>query len=182
MAMIVSKERRSILFYDYAVVGVIATGNHIRLPCTGEPDILACGNSPKGRIWQLIPPAEKPPRDETRPSLAGNSVLKFPEYKVSGGLRTLPVKPALGEEALEQAVEIDVTEPGQQPLKVRCLSAEHNIAIALHIGRPEDFARVRAFLKQGTADPARLKGILQRHDLMLAWKEFCAKSAINDSL
>ena len=47
-------------------------------------------------------------------------------YKIEGWpVQFLPAASPLDEEALEQAVEIDVAQPGEPPLKARCLRAEH---------------------------------------------------------
>jgi hypothetical protein len=86
------------------------------------------------------------------------------------------------EEALEEAVEIDISDAGDPPLKARCLSAEHVVAIALKVGRLKDLARVQAFLEQDAVDLDRLKRILDRHKLTEAWRNFCVKAGITDPL
>jgi DNA anti-recombination protein RmuC len=94
----------------------------------------------------------------------------------------LPVASPLDEEELEQAVEIDVAQPGEELLKARCLRAEHVVATALKVGRLKDLARIQAFLEQDAVDLKRLKSVLERHKLMGAWNEFCLKAAIKNPL
>lgn len=57
----------------------------------------------------------------------------------------LPVASPLDEEALEQAIELDIEAPGDPPLKARCLRAEHVVATAVKLGRLKDLARIEAF-------------------------------------
>jgi hypothetical protein len=88
----------------------------------------------------------------------------------------------LDEEALEQAIEIDVARPDEVPLKARCLWAEHVVATALKVGRLKDLSRIQAFFEQNAVDLKRLKDTLERHNLLGAWCEFCSKAAIADPL
>jgi len=79
----------------------------------------------------------------------------------------LPVADALDEEALAQAVQ---TEVAGVPTAV--LTAEHLVAKALQVGRGKDHLRILAFIESGRLDPARLDGILQRHDFVAKMKQF----------
>ncbi len=104
-------------------------------------------------------------------------------YKIEGWpVQFLPVASPLDEEALEQAIEIDVADKGEAPVKARCLRAEHVVAVALKVGRLKDLARIQAFLDLGAVDLIRLKIVLERHNLMKAWREFCLKAAIKNPL
>jgi hypothetical protein len=94
----------------------------------------------------------------------------------------LPVASPLDEEGLEQAIEIDIAGPEEKPLKARCLRAEHVVATALRTGRLKDLARIQAFLEQDAVDLRRLKNVLERHNLIAAWGEFCLKAAIENPL
>lgn len=94
----------------------------------------------------------------------------------------LPVGSPLDEEALEQAVEVDLSKEGEPPLKARSLSAEHVVAIAVKVGRLKDLARVQDILEQDAVDLDRLKSVLTRHQLMNDWRTFCVKAAISDPL
>ncbi len=54
----------------------------------------------------------------------------------------LPVSSALDEEALEQAIELDIDDTGTSPVKARCLRAEYLVATAAKVGRLKDLARI----------------------------------------
>ena len=46
------------------------------------------------------------------------------------------------------------------------------MAIALQTARGKDFARLVTFMEAGVADEAKLRDILQRHNLSVAWSRF----------
>jgi hypothetical protein len=94
----------------------------------------------------------------------------------------LPAASPLDEEALENALELDIDMTGDPPLKARCLRAEHLVAIAVKVGRLKDLARVQAFLESDAVDLAALKSVLERHNLLAAWLTFCTKAGIEDPL
>jgi hypothetical protein len=94
----------------------------------------------------------------------------------------LPAASPLDQEALDEAVDVDISAAGEAPLTARCLRAEHVVASAVKVGRPKDWARVAAFLEQGAVDLAILRGILQRHALLDAWKAFCMRAGIQNPL
>ncbi|MGI8966634.1 MAG: hypothetical protein ACR2H1_11175 [Limisphaerales bacterium] len=79
----------------------------------------------------------------------------------------LPPNSPLVEEALAQAIEINVTDT-----PARVFSAEHLAAIALQTGRAKDKSRLLQFIEDGVLDSARFQTILSRHDLIAAWKKF----------
>jgi hypothetical protein len=104
-------------------------------------------------------------------------------YKVEGWpVQFLPVASPLDEEALEQAIELDVAGPDEPSLKARSLRAEHVVAVALNLGRFKDLARIQAFLEQNAVDLRALKKVLERHNLMGAWTKFCVKADIKSPL
>lgn len=94
----------------------------------------------------------------------------------------LPVASPLDEEALEQAVKVNIAKPGDPAILARTLSAEHLVANAVKVGRFKDLARVQAFLENEAVDLKRLKEILERHKLLVAWSEFCFKASIRNPL
>lgn len=91
------------------------------------------------------------------------------EYIIVGGwpVQFLPPTGPLIEEALEQAVTVDVD---GTPAQV--FTAEHLAAIALQTGRAKDKARLLQFVEEGALDAARFETILQRHHLTDAWRKF----------
>jgi hypothetical protein len=79
----------------------------------------------------------------------------------------LPPTGPLVEEALEEAVEVNVEE-----VRTRVFTAEHLAAIALQTGRPKDKARLLQFLESGILDVERFQHVLERHALLKLWKKF----------
>jgi hypothetical protein len=92
----------------------------------------------------------------------------------------LPVASELDEEALAQAIEVDIDLAGAPPVKARCLRAEHVVAIAVKLGRPKDLARVQAFIEHSAVNLIALKDVLERHDLMDPWRTLCARARIEN--
>ena len=91
------------------------------------------------------------------------------EYIVIGGwpVQFLPPAGPLVEEALAQAVEIDV-----DGTPARVFTAEHLAAIALQTGRAKDKARLLQFIESAALDAGRFQAILARHGLVDAWHKF----------
>src|SRR5216117_3606283 len=79
----------------------------------------------------------------------------------------LPANGPLLEEALENAVEVDVeSEPA------RVLTAEYLAAIALQTGRAKDKARVLQFVEGDAIDRARFETLIAKHGLTPQWERF----------
>ena len=79
----------------------------------------------------------------------------------------LPPPTPLVEEALEQAVERDVS-----GVMTRVFTAEHLAAICLQVGRPKDHDRVIRFVEAEALDAIVFNAILRRHDLLTQWRKF----------
>ena len=91
------------------------------------------------------------------------------EYIVISGwpVQFLPASGLLLEEALENAVEVDVEgEPA------RVLTAEYLAAVALQTGRAKDKARVLQFVESNAIDRARFETIIAKHGLTPQWQTF----------
>ncbi len=164
---------------NYAIAGAVAALAYIEPMLTEDLDILVSVDvfekRPSGLL--LLSPIETALADMGYTERTGLG------YKVEGWpVQFLPAASRLDEEALEQAVELDIAGPGEPPLKARCLSAEHVVAIALKLGRLKDLARIQAFLQQDSVALDRLKTVLERHNLTAAWKAFCVKAAIDDPI
>jgi len=164
---------------NYAIAGAVGALNYIEPTLTEDLDVLISladfDKRQSGLI--LLTPIEQ--------ALAkiGYTERSDVGYVVEGWpVQFLPVGSPLDEEALDEAVEIDIDATGDPPLKARCLRAEHLVAIAVRLGRLKDLARVQAFLEQKAVDLNALKGVLERHDLQRAWTSFCAKASIADPL
>lgn len=163
----------------YAIAGAVAALNYIQPTLTEDLDILVsvAAFQKRGSGLLLLAPIEK--------ALAK---MGYTEYSGTGiviegwPVQFLPVASPLDEEALEQAIELNIAIPGEPPLKARCLRAEHIVATAAKIGRLKDLARIEAFLVQNAVDLVALKVVLERHALIDAWQNFCSKAGIKNPL
>lgn len=164
---------------SYAIAGAVAALNYIQPMLTEDLDILISidGFEKRASGLLLLGPIEK--------ALAemGYGERTDLGYKIEDWpVQFLPVASPLDDDALAQAVEIEVSGPGEPVLKARCLRAEHVVAIALKLGRLKDLARIQAFLEQDAVDLKNLKSVLEKHSLADAWKAFCLKAAIQNPL
>ncbi len=163
----------------YAIAGAVAALNYIQPTLTEDLDILISVAHFETRRSGLIllTPIEKALNDMgyTERSDVGFMIDGWP-------VQFLPVASALDEEALEQAVELDVDLTSEPRLRARSLRAEHVVAIAVKVGRLKDLARVQAFLEQGAVDLIALKAVLERHKLTGEWLSFCARAAVENPL
>lgn len=91
------------------------------------------------------------------------------QYIVVGGwpVQFLPATSPLVEEALAQAVEIDVD---GTPASV--FAPEYLAAIALQTGRAKDKARLLQFIEAGAFDAKRFQDTLAKYELVEAWQKF----------
>jgi hypothetical protein len=157
----------------YAIAGAVAALNYIQPMLTEDLDILISvdGFEKHASGLLLLSPIDK--------ALAemGYSERTDHGYRIEGWpVQFLPAASPLDDEALEQAVEINAARAGGAPLMAKCLRAEHVVAIALSVGRLKDMARIDAFLEQEAVDLRALKSVLERHNLMEAWRGFCMKA------
>ena len=91
------------------------------------------------------------------------------EYIVISGwpVQFLPVSGPLLEEALDNAVEVDVEgEPA------RVLAAEYLAALALQTGRAKDKARLLQFIEAHALDRTKFEELVERHQLVNKWRDF----------
>ena len=164
---------------SYAIVGAVAAIYSIEPMLTEDLDILISVDSFEKRASGLLHWDRLSRRLRTwdMPSelSVGVSIEGWP-------VQFLPVASLLDEEALAQAVEIDIADPGGQAIKARCLRAEHVVAVPLKVGRLKDLVRIQAFLEQRAVDLARLKSVLERHNLMGTWQAFCLRAGIANPL
>jgi hypothetical protein len=167
------------VFKSYAIAGAVAALNYIEPSLTKDIDILisvADFESRKSGL-NLLTPIEKSLKEM---GYADRSDVGF---MIEGWpVQFLPVASSLDEETLKEAIEIEIESTGQPPLKVRCLRAEHLVAIAIRVGRLKDLARVQAFLEAKAVDLSALKDILVRHGLLDKWLSFCSKAGIENPL
>jgi len=164
---------------QYAIAGAVAALNYIQPTLTEDLDILVSVEDLEERRSGLVllTPIEVAlaKLGYTERSDVGIRVEGWP-------VQFLPVASALDEEALSEAAEVEFRSGEDPVIKARILRAEHVVATALKLGRLKDLARVEAFLDQEAVDLAKLKVVLQRHDLMSAWRTFLLKSGRQDLL
>ena len=160
---------------SYAVAGAVGALNYIEPMLTQDLDILISVGDFEQRQSGLIllTPIEQALADMgfTERSDVGIVIDGWP-------VQFLPVASALDEEALAQAIEAEIYE--SPPLTARVVRAEHLVATAIKVGRLKDLARVEAFLDQDAVNLSELKSVLDRFDLLPAWKAFCFKSGRTD--
>jgi hypothetical protein len=91
------------------------------------------------------------------------------EHVVIAGwpVQFLPPTSPLVEEALNQAIEMDV-----DGIPARVLTAEHLAAIALQTGHAKDKARLLQFVESGRLNAKKFQAIIDRHKLASAWRKF----------
>lgn len=164
---------------NYAIAGAVAALNYIQPTLTEDLDILISVETfethPSGIL--LLAPIEKALAElgYTERTPLGYLIEGWP-------VQFLPAASDLDCEALDHAVDVELAAPGVPSLTARSLSAEYVVATAVKVGRLKDFARVQSFLEQNAVDLNRLKDVIERHNLTDAWKAFCIKAAIANSL
>jgi len=79
----------------------------------------------------------------------------------------MPQANSLSEEALANAVEMDV-----EDLKTTVFTAEHLAAVALQTGRAKDKSRILQFIEAGALDMDRFEEIVCRNGLTAQWERF----------
>jgi hypothetical protein len=164
---------------NYAIAGAVAALNYIEPTLTEDLDILVSMADFEKRLSGLI---LLTPIEQALASM-GYTERTDVGFMIEGWpVQFLPVASPLDEEALENALELEIDMTGDPPLKARCLRAEHLVAIAIKVGRLKDLARVQAFLESDVVDLAALKSVLERHNLMAQWLSFCTKADVEDPL
>lgn len=123
----------------YAIAGAVAALNYIEPTLTEDLDILvstAHFESHSSGLLLLTP-------IEAALGKMGYTERTAVELMIEGWpVQFLPVSSALDEEALEQAIELDIDDTGTSPVKARCLRAEYLVATAAKVGRLKDLARI----------------------------------------
>jgi len=164
---------------QYAIAGAVAALNYIQPTFTEDLDILVSVSDfdeHKSGLLLLTP-------IETALAAMGYTERSDVGIWIEGWpVQFLPVASAMDEEALTQAQTVAFQYGDEAPIHARILRAEHVVATALKLGRFKDLARVEAFLDQKAVDLDALKGVLERFDLISAWKAYCFKAGIPDLL
>lgn len=145
----------------YAIGGAVGATFYLEPVATLDVDIFVAFRSDPGNL--LISP--RPIYDYLK--ARGGTVEG--EYIVIGGwpVQFLPPTGPLAEEALAEAVEVDI-----DGTPARVFTAEHLVALTLQTGRAKDKARLLQFVEAGAFDADRFQAILERHGLVDAWQRF----------
>jgi hypothetical protein len=128
---------------SYAITEAIAALNYIQPTLTEDLDILISIDGFEKRVsgLLLLGPIENAltQMGYTQRTSVGYMIEDWP-------VQFLPVASPLDEEALAQAEEVNIADPGAPPILARTLSAEHLVANAIKVARLKDLARVQVFL------------------------------------
>ena len=145
----------------YAIGGAVGATFYLEPIATLDVDIFVAFRPEPGRL--LVSP--QPMFDY----LTARGCTMEGEYILIAGwpVQFLPPPSPLAEEALAQAISIDVEE-----VPTRVFSAEHLACIALETGRPKDKARLLQFIEAGILDEQVLRAMMIRHNLEEKWRRF----------
>ena len=145
----------------YAIGGAVGATFYLEPIATLDVDVFVAFHPEPGRL--LVSP--QPIFDY----LTARGCSLEGEYIVIADwpVQFLPPTSPLAEEALKDACSFDV-----EGVPTRVFSAEHLAGIALETGRAKDKARLLQFIEAGVLDEARLRVILDRHDLGDKWRRF----------
>jgi len=145
----------------YAIGGAVGATFYVEPVSTLDVDVFITFKPQPGSM--LISPAA------IFDYLKGFGCKMEDEYIVISGwpVQFLPASGPLLEEALENAVEVDVeSEPA------RVLTAEYLAAIALQTGRAKDKARLLQFIEARALDLPSFEAVVAKHELSQQWQTF----------
>lgn len=148
-------------FSEYALGGAVAAFLYIEPGTTFDLDVFIAWKPGTGG---LLSPG---------PLYAELKKLGYDQYEreavvIEGWpVQFLPLGTALLEEALDEAVSIEI-----KSVPTRAFSKEHLMAICLQTGRPKDQARLIQMLEESAPDLARFANIVERNQLGSAWVAF----------
>ena len=152
---------------SYAIAGAVAALNYIEPTVTEDLDVLISVESLGNQSGGII---------TLGPIISYLAERGYTEFKKEGivvegwPVQFLPVANALDGEGLAEAREVEIPGlVGSARSKVRVLSPEHLVATALKVGRPKDRERILRFVEANVLDWAKLRGLLERHDLLVRW-------------
>jgi len=156
---------------NYAIGGAVGATFYLEPVSTLDVDIFV---EPHGAA-RLQVDGEHGVRGRRRVDCIGRVVTRpsdreiASQYVVISGwpVQFLPASGPLLEDALDNAVEVDV-----EGVPARVLTAEYLAAIALQTGRAKDKARVLQFIEAQALDPKKFEELTERHQLVDKWREF----------
>lgn len=145
----------------YAIGGAVGATFYLEPVATLDVDIFVAFRPEPGSLLVSLQPVWT--------YLMARGATMDGEYVVIGGwpVQFLPPTGPLVEEALSEAVEVDV-----EGVPARVFTAEHLAAIALQTGRAKDRARLLQFIESDALDIGRFRDIVSRHRLESDWQRF----------
>ena len=145
----------------YAIGGAVGATFYLEAVATFDVDIFIS--------FQAQPESPLISPEPVFKYLTGRGARNEGEYLIIADwpVQVLPPTGPLVEEALEEAVEVEVEE-----IRTRVFTAEHLAAIALQTGRAKDKARLLQFIESGALSSERFQSILERHALAGSWRKF----------
>jgi DNA-binding Lrp family transcriptional regulator len=145
----------------YAIGGAVGATFYLEPVSTLDVDVFVTFDVAPGQL--IVTP--KPIIDY----LTARGCTMKGEYIMIGDwpVQFLPPVSALVEEALAQAVEVNV-----EGVAAHVFTAEHLAAIALETGRAKDKARLLQFIEEGAIDAVRFQVVVERNNLVDAWAKF----------
>lgn len=145
---------------EYAIGGAVGATFYLAPAATADLDLFVRLPGETGLLVSLSPIYKY---------LRSRGCAEQDEYILVGDwpVQFLPLRNALQEEAVNQAISTDV-----DGVPTRVISAEHLVAIALETGRAKDHTRILQFMEQGAVDREKLKDVVGRHGLSLKWHQF----------
>lgn len=148
-------------FFDrFAIGGAVAAAYYVEAVVTEDLDVFAFLKPAASGLIVLGPLYDRLRELGGEPQNEHVLIAGWP-------VQILPAYTPLVEEAVRAALDCKY-----EDLTVPVLSPEHLCAIALHTGRPKDYARVHSFVAGNAVDAARLGALVERFLLVLRWKEY----------
>jgi hypothetical protein len=159
--LVVNEMRDAGVIGQYAIGGAVGATFYLEPVRTLDVDIFVALQAKPGEIILSLRPIYE--------YLNGRGYPSEGEYLLVAGwpVQFLPSTGSLVDEAIAQAVEIDV-----EDVRARVFTAEHLAAIALQTGRAKDKARILQFLEADAIDRECFSQILRRHALVDQWARF----------
>jgi hypothetical protein len=148
----------------YAIGGAVGATLYLEPTATLDIDIFVSLESPPGATLPTLSPIYD------YLTVRGHKIEKEYLWIEGWPVQFLPPGDALEEEALQQAVDVEI-----EGTRTWVITAEHLAAIALKTGRAKDFARLLQFVEAGALDASKLDAILKRYGLLGKWNQFGVK-------
>ena len=148
----------------YAIGGATAAGFHGEPLATRDIDVFVFLDPPSGSLLVTLESLFARLRD-----------MGFTEFEEEGLLihgfpvQFLSAAPGLETEAVERALIVEWDQH-----RIRVMRPEHLAAIALHVGRPKDRARLVYLVALPGFNQASFAEILDRHHLAERWQHWAA--------